>query len=215
MTDLEEEKKSESVMVKLSRFIVDKRKAFFLVFIIAAVFCASSISKVKVNDDITTYLPDTTETRRGLTIMDEEFVTYGTARVMLSNITYDQARNVADTLELIDGVTEVAFDDTEDHYQNASALFDVTFDGEAGDPAAIAAGISACEALFAMLDDELAKMPWLSGEQFGLGDIAVAPFVYNLLSILDSWQPRPHLQRWYQQISQRPAWREVVQIPVT
>lgn len=139
MTDLEEEKKSESVMVKLSRFIVDKRKAFFLVFIIAAVFCASSISKVKVNDDITTYLPDTTETRRGLTIMDEEFVTYGTARVMLSNITYGQARNVADTLELIDGVTEVAFDDTEDHYQNASALFDVTFDGEAGDPAAIAA----------------------------------------------------------------------------
>ncbi len=65
-------------------------------------------------------------------------------------------------------------------------------------------GISACEALFAMLDDELAKTPWLSGEQFGLGDIAVAPFVYNLLSILDSWQPRPHLQRWYQQISQRP-----------
>ncbi len=83
------------------------------------------------------------------------------------------------------------------------------------DPAAIAAGIGACESLFAMLDDELAKMPWLSGEQFGLGDIAVAPFVYNLLSILDSWQPRPHLQRWYQQISQRPAWREVVQIPVT
>lgn len=86
---------------------------------------------------------------------------------------------------------------------------------EQRDPAAIAAGISACEALFAMLDDELAKMPWLSGEQFGLGDITVAPFVYNLLLILDSWQPRPHLQRWYQQISQRPAWREVVQIPVT
>ncbi|MBZ4312594.1 glutathione S-transferase C-terminal domain-containing protein, partial [Mycobacterium tuberculosis] len=69
--------------------------------------------------------------------------------------------------------------------------------------------------LFAMLDDELAKRPGLSGEQFGLGDFAVAPFLYNLLSILDSWQPRPHLQRWYQQISQRPAWREVVQIPVT
>ncbi|MGN5901000.1 glutathione S-transferase family protein [Klebsiella pneumoniae] len=66
-----------------------------------------------------------------------------------------------------------------------------------------------------LVPDELAKTPWLSGEQFGLGDIAVAPFVYNLLSILDSWQPRPHLQRWYQQISQRPAWREVVQIPVT
>ncbi len=36
-------------------------------------------------------------------------------------------------------------------------------------------GIGACESLFAMLDDELAKTPWLSGEHFGLGDIAVAP----------------------------------------
>ena len=79
----------------------------------------------------------------------------------------------------------------------------------------IAAGIGACESLFAMLDDELAKTPWLSGEHFGLGDIAVAPFVYNLLTILDTWQPRPHLQRWYQQISQRPAWHAVVKIPVT
>jgi hypothetical protein len=43
----------------------------------------------------------------------------------------------------------------------------------------------------------------------------VAPFVYNLLSILDSWQPRPHLQRWYQQIQQRQAFRDVVMIPVT
>lgn len=55
----------------------------------------------------------------------------------------------------------------------------------------------------------------LSGDEFGLGDVAVAPFVYNLLSILDSWQPRPHLQRWYQQIQQRQAFRDVVMIPVT
>ncbi len=52
---------------------------------------------------------------------------------------------------------------------------------EQRDPAAIATGISACEALFAMLDDELAKTPWLSGEQFGLGDIAVAPFVQSVV----------------------------------
>ncbi|MEX0550622.1 glutathione S-transferase family protein [Raoultella terrigena] len=86
---------------------------------------------------------------------------------------------------------------------------------EKRDPAAIAAGIAACEALFAILDDELAAFPWLSGESFGLGDIAVAPFVYNLMSIVTTWQPRPNLQRWYQQISERQAWRSVVAIPVT
>jgi len=83
------------------------------------------------------------------------------------------------------------------------------------DPASIAAGIAACEALLAILDDELATSPWLSGEAFGLGDIAVAPFVYNLMTIVDNWQPRPHLQRWYQQLNQRQAWRDVVMIPVT
>ncbi|MGE0971241.1 glutathione S-transferase family protein [Klebsiella sp. WOUb02] len=86
---------------------------------------------------------------------------------------------------------------------------------EKRDPAAIAAGIAGCEALFAILDAELAVFPWLSGESFGLGDIAVAPFVYNLMSIVTTWQPRPNLQRWYQQINERQAWHSVVAIPVT
>lgn len=135
----ENEKKSENVMIKLARFIVDKRKAFFLVFIIAAVYCAGSIAKVQVNNDITTYLPDATETRRGLTIMEEEFVTYGSARVMLSNVTYDEAQKVAEGLEKIPRVSGVEFDDTEDHYRDASALFTVSFDGEEDDPEVIAA----------------------------------------------------------------------------
>lgn len=86
---------------------------------------------------------------------------------------------------------------------------------EKRDPAAIEAGIAACETLFAILDDELSRHQWLSGDAFGLGDIAVAPFVYNLLETVKTWQPRPHLQRWYQQIGERQAWRNVVMIPVT
>ena len=65
------EPNTESFMTKLARFIVDKRKAFYLVFIAAFLFCAASINKVQVNNDITTYLPSETETRRGLTLMDE------------------------------------------------------------------------------------------------------------------------------------------------
>lgn len=86
---------------------------------------------------------------------------------------------------------------------------------EKRDPAAIEAGIATCETLFAILDDELSRRQWLSGDAFGLGDIAVAPFIYNLLETVKTWQPRPHLQRWYQQINQRQAWRNVVMIPVT
>lgn len=79
----------------------------------------------------------------------------------------------------------------------------------------INAAIEACEPLLAILDNTLANQTWLSGDQFGVGDIAVAPFVYNVLETVKTWQPRPHLARWYQQLAERPAFRDVVMIPVS
>lgn len=86
---------------------------------------------------------------------------------------------------------------------------------EKRDAAAIAASKQACEAQFAILDNALAQTPWLSGDEFGAGDIAVAPFVYNLFNATDGWTPRPHLQAWYQKLADRPAYRKAVMIPVT
>ena len=77
-------------MEKLATFIVDKRNLFFLLYIFAIIFCIIANGWVKVENDITTYLPDSTETRQGLTIMNDQFVTYGTARVMVSNISYEK-----------------------------------------------------------------------------------------------------------------------------
>ncbi len=136
---MQQEKQSENVMTKTARFIVDKRKAFYLIFFASFLFCAASINKVQINNDITSYLPAETETRRGLTIMDEEFVTLGSANVMVANITVDTARELADRLAQIPCVSEVTFDDTPEHYTNASALFSVSFDTPETDPKAIAA----------------------------------------------------------------------------
>ncbi|MCI7474697.1 MAG: MMPL family transporter [Clostridiales bacterium] len=127
------DKKTETPMTKLARFIVDKRKAFFLVFIASLIFCGASIHKVQINNDITSYLPPDTETRRGLTLMEEQFVTLGTADVMVSNVTYDTAAALAQRLKGVEGVSEVAFDDTADHYKDSAALFSISFDGETGD----------------------------------------------------------------------------------
>ena len=81
--------------------------------------------------------------------------------------------------------------------------------------AEIEAAMVACEPLFEILDNTLATQTWLSGDSFGVGDIAVAPFVYNLLETVKTWQPRPNLARWYQQLADRSAFREVVMIPVS
>lgn len=42
------EKKSVSTIDKIAGFIVDKRKAFYLVFLAAVIFCGASISKVVI-----------------------------------------------------------------------------------------------------------------------------------------------------------------------
>ena len=130
---MEEQKPKGSGMEKIATFIVDKCNLFFLLYAFALIFSIVATGWVKVENDITTYLPEDTETRQGLTVMNDNFVTYGTARVMVSNVTYETAENICSDLESIDGVTSVDFDDTTDHYKSASALFSVTFDGTTTD----------------------------------------------------------------------------------
>lgn len=127
------QKKKQTPIEKLAALIVDKRKAFYLFYIIAGIFCAISTGWTKVNNDITSYLPDTSETRIGLDLMNDQFVTYGSGSIMLDNITYEKAEQIASELEEIDGVTSVTVENDEDSYKNGSALLSITFDGEEDD----------------------------------------------------------------------------------
>ncbi|MGN1179961.1 MAG: RND family transporter [Suilimivivens sp.] len=135
----EREDNKPSAMEKLATFIVDKRNLFFLLYIFAIIFCIFSTGWVEVENDITTYLPDSTETRQGLTIMDNEFVTYGTAKVMISNISYERAEDLVNDMLEIEGVSDIAFDHTADHYKDSAALLDITFDGTATDEISVEA----------------------------------------------------------------------------
>ena len=126
-----------SFFEKIATVVVDRRNLIFFLYIGALIFSLFSSSWVKVCNDITEYLPPETETRRGLTIMDEEFTTFGTARVMVSNITYDKALELQEQLEGIEGVSEVTFDETDEHFKNTSALFDITFHAEEDEALAI------------------------------------------------------------------------------
>lgn len=118
----------ETFMVKLATFIVDKRNLFFLLAVILLIFSVVARNWVEVESDLTFYLPEDSETKQALNVMEDQFTTYGTAEVMVENITYDAAALLEDTVTGIKGVQSVTFDDTSDHYNNASALYSVTFD---------------------------------------------------------------------------------------
>ena len=146
-----------SFFEKLATFIVDKRNLIFFLYACALIFCLFSRSWVRVCNDITEYLPDTTETRQGLTLMEEEFTTFATARVMVSHVTYEMAEDLAEQMEQIEGVSSAIFgssdvgadteedsepetpEDIAEYFKGADALISVTFDGEEEDEISLAA----------------------------------------------------------------------------
>ena len=169
---MSEQPKKSSFFEKLATFIVDKRNLIFFLYVIAVIASLITQGWVSVCDDLTEYLPATTETRRGLTVMKEEMKTFATARVLLSNVTYDTARELADRIEDLDGISSVDFwdvdkgdDETtlpsaahktrEDYIKGADALITVTFRGENDDQASKDA-LAAVEDLLQPYDTQIA-----------------------------------------------------------
>lgn len=134
-TNVQEEE--SSLMIKVATFVVDRRNLFFLLFGIALIFCAIASGMVKVENSLPAYLPDSFETSLGLDLMEKEYTTFGSAKIMVSNIVYDDAKELADTIEEREDVSMVSFDDTSDHYNNFSALLDITFNYEEKDERAL------------------------------------------------------------------------------
>ena len=128
-----------SFMIKVATFIVDRRNLFFLLFGIALIFSVVSMNWVKVENALSAYLPDTTETSKGLDRMEEQFITYGTAKVMVSNIPYEEADRIYQELDALDTIIMLDFDNSREHYNNFSALYDITFGYEETDDRALAA----------------------------------------------------------------------------
>ena len=137
----------ESLFHRIATFIVDKRHLFFVLYLFAIVFCLFSMKWVTVENDITNYLPEDTETRQGLVTMNENFAPVATARVMVSNISYETAQDLNNTLSQIDGIEMVLFDDSADHYRDAAALYDITLSAGNNDPVSLQAMAQVRDAL--------------------------------------------------------------------
>ena len=125
--------KQNNFMLKLATVIVDKRSLIFLIVIIGIIFSAVAVNWVNVENDLTAYLPATSSTKIGLDVMEREFITYGTASFMVGNISYEEAEALFEEIKQVEGVQMVDFNNTTEHYNQASALFSVTFDYEQTD----------------------------------------------------------------------------------
>ncbi len=132
-------KNKARLLERIAKVIIDRRNLLFLLYIIVIIFSMFSMHWVRVENDIIYYLSEDSKTRQGITIMNEEFTTFGMADIMISNISYGHAREVADKIGDVHGVASVMFDNTEDYYNNSSALFVVLFSGEDTDESSLKA----------------------------------------------------------------------------
>ncbi len=135
----QKETAKSDIMHTVAAAIINARYVILLLFLAAAVYCGLSVSRVKVSSDLTIFLADSTETRRGISVMEEEFVTYASENIMVGNVTFARAEELAEEIEALACVQSVTFDDTASHYTNASALFTVAYTVPDGDDAADAA----------------------------------------------------------------------------
>jgi glutathione S-transferase len=83
------------------------------------------------------------------------------------------------------------------------------------DAATIARSAAACAAQMAILDDALAGQLWLSGDQFGVGDIPMGVYAHTWFSLDIDRPDLPHVANWCARLRQRPGFASEVMIPLS
>lgn len=101
--------KKPSPLHRASEWSVDHYRLFFIVFAVLLVFSAVASGWVKVENDVAAYLPADSETRQGLDIMEQEFQTYGSAKILLRGTDADTAAATAEQIRAVDGVDSCTY----------------------------------------------------------------------------------------------------------
>ena len=119
-------------MRKVTDFIIEKRNYVLTIFIILSVVCLYLSTKVNINYDLTEYLPSTSETRIGMDIMNAEFPEMDTSslNVMFKDLNSEDKNKIKEELKNLDGVSSVAYDDTDKYNKDEYTFYEITVDGQ-------------------------------------------------------------------------------------
>ena len=85
---------------------------------------------------------------------------------------------------------------------------------ERRDAQAIAASVTATEALMAVLDGHLGRRPFVAGDRLTMADLPIACEVHRWINLPRPRTERPHLDRWYAGMLARPSSRGVLDLPL-
>lgn len=113
---------------KIADFIVNKRYFVLGVMLALCIVCACLIPKVKVNTDMTKYLPDDSSMKQGMNVLAEEFPDMtmpSTIRVMFKDLSDVEKTNIKLELSEIENVDSVTYN-PDLHDKDGYTLFTVS-----------------------------------------------------------------------------------------
>lgn len=83
------------------------------------------------------------------------------------------------------------------------------------DAAAIEEAVKALGSVFGILDRHLETSVYVGGDRLTMGDIPVGCAAYRYFNLNIQRADLPNLARWYRSLTERPAYRTHVMVPVT
>ena len=86
---------------------------------------------------------------------------------------------------------------------------------EKRDAGVVAQSVAAMEPLMAVIDEHLGRRPFMAGEYLTMADVPIASDVHRWRALPLQRAPRPHIDRWFQDILSRPASRGVFDFPLS
>lgn len=127
---MEELKEKVGFIEKIATIIVDKKNIVLLVYMFICIACIFTMRLTKTENSLEAYLSEKTETAQGLNVMNEQFASFASARIMISNVTYEDAKMLYDQIVEVEGVSMVNFNNSNNYYKNAKALMSISFEYE-------------------------------------------------------------------------------------
>ncbi len=110
-------------MQKLFNFIIEKRYLFLSLFLLLAGLCVTMIDDVNINNDMTAYLPEDSQTRVGYDILEDEFGTTSSLKIVFEDLNSDELENIYSDLTELEYVSSVEYDETETYNVDEYSMF--------------------------------------------------------------------------------------------
>ena len=118
-------------MKTIARNIVKGHKLILITYALLTILSVVLMFQVKVNGDMTKYLPESSPAKQGVAIINEEFSPASTFTLMFENLPDDRKQTVYDQIKSTKDVLTASYDSTERFNSGNYTLYEITVDAAA------------------------------------------------------------------------------------